>query len=133
MSERAGSFDDKALTELVHDLSQDTTALIRQETELFRREIEMRLHRVERHVKVLGAGSVIVHIGVLALAAALILLLNRVMPDWSAALLVGGASCVAGAVLITTGKKKLAGQTLTPQLTVESVERDVRAVREATA
>ena len=48
---------EKSLKELMHDLSEDSVELVRQETELFKKEMEVRISKVEREVTVLGGGG----------------------------------------------------------------------------
>jgi hypothetical protein len=124
-------YEDRPLKELLRELSDDSARLVRQESELFRREMDARVDRIQREVTMLGAGGVVAYVGVLALSAALILLLALAMPLWVAALLVGAAYVIAGGALVATGKKKLQEEDLAPRQTIQSVRRDVHAVREA--
>lgn len=123
--------DDKPLKELMRDLSRDSVTLVRQETELFKKEMEGRIHRVEREATVLGTGGVVAFTGLLALTAALVFALDRIMPDWAAALLVGAAYVIAGLVLVFRGKNELGKGTIAPETTMGSVNEDVRTFKEA--
>jgi hypothetical protein len=122
---------DRPLKDLVRDLSQDSMTLMRQETALFKKEMEGRIHRVERQAAVLGAGGVIALTGMLTLTAMLVLMLRHIMPDWVAALLVGTAYVVVGLVVLMRGKNELSRTRLSPDTTVDSVKQDVRTLREA--
>jgi putative superfamily III holin-X len=132
MQNRTEVLDGKPLKELVRDLSCDSKVLMRQETELFKREMELRLQRIEREVAAIGSGGLIAYIGILALTSALILVLDTVMPGWSAALIVGCGYIVGGLTLLLMGRNKLKHETVKPERTIESVKRDARAFREAT-
>jgi hypothetical protein len=122
---------DKPLKDLFRDLSEDSVRLVRQETALFKTEMKMRIEKVERDVAVLGAGSVLAYTGALVLTAAFILLLGNVMPLWVAAAIVGAAYAIAGAILIVNGKNKIAADSMTPRESIDSVRRDIAAIREA--
>lgn len=124
-------FDEKPLRELFRDLSNDSTALMRQESELFRREMQDHLTRVQREVMVLGTGGVITYVGVLALTACVILALDVVLPAWAAALIVGLAYVIAGGILLLNGRQKLRHEELGPNQTIHSVKTDLRTMREA--
>lgn len=125
------SFEDKPLKDLLRDLSSDSTTLIRQESELFRREMDGRIARVQREVSLLGSGGFVAAIGVLALTAALILALALVMAAWAAALLVGALYVVVGGILLLTGQQKLKHEELAPKESIRSVKTDLRTMREA--
>lgn len=129
--EESPHYEDKPLKDLLRDLSSDSATLFRQESELFRREMDQRLSRAQREVTVLGAGGVIAYVGVLALTTALILALALVMAAWAAALLVGAIYVVAGGLLLLTGQQKLKHEELAPRETIRSVKTDLRAMREA--
>lgn len=126
-----GHHDDRSIRDLMRDLSHDSTLLVHQEAELFKREIEGRVSRLEKHATVLGGGGVIAHIGVLSLTAALILLLSLVMAAWGAALLVGAVYVAVGAVTALAGKRQLKHDSVKPEQSIESVKRDVHTVQEA--
>lgn len=124
-------FDEKPLKELLRELSEDSSKLLRQESELFRREMQDHVDRAKREVAVLGAGGLLAYIGLLALTACLILLLDLVLPAWAAALIVGGAYVIVGGILLLAGREKLSHEDLGPTRTMDSVKKDVRAMREA--
>jgi hypothetical protein len=124
-------YEDKPLKELLRELSVDSSTLVRQESELFRREMEGRIDRVQRELTMLGAGGMIALIGALALTAALILLLSLAMPAWVAALLVGAAFVIAGALALMNGRKRLKEEELAPRQSIRSVKQDLRTMREA--
>lgn len=124
-------FDGKNVRELLRDLSNDSTTLIRQESELFRREIEQRMSRVQRQATMLGAGGVVAFVGMLVLTTAFVLLLSLAIPAWAAALIVALVYLLAGGALLMVGKKKLQEEELAPRKSIDSVKQDVRTLREA--
>lgn len=123
--------DEKPLKELLRDLSSDSVHLVRQETTLFKKEMEAKLEKVQKSAVVLGAGAGLALAGALTLTAAVVLLLRHVMPDFVAAGLVAIAYLIGGAVLLTQGKRSLSGQSVKPEETVDSVTHDVRTIRRA--
>lgn len=124
-------FDGKNVRELLRDLSNDSTTLIRQESELFRREVEHRISRVQRQVTMLGAGGVVAFVGMLVLTTAFVLLLSLAIPAWASALIVALVYLLAGGALLMVGKKKLQEEELAPRKSIDSVKQDVRTLREA--
>jgi len=140
---------DQPTTDLVRQLADETTTLVKQELELARAEAtrvgegvltlarqELQLAKAEMSEKgkKAGAGAGILGIsgGVALLAggaftAFLILALDGVMPNWLAALLVAGAYAVVAAVLFSVGKNRVqeAGP-FVPEQTIDSVKEDVQ-------
>ncbi|HEX7255547.1 MAG TPA: phage holin family protein [Gaiellaceae bacterium] len=146
---RQAELRDESTTDLVRQLAQETTTLVKQELELARAEAsrvgegvitlarqELQLAKAElsKKGKKAGAGAGLIGVagGVAllaggALTAFLILALDGVMPNWLAALLVGVAYAVVAAVLFSVGKSRVqeAGP-LVPEQTVDSVKEDVQ-------
>ncbi len=124
-------FDEKPLKDLLRELSEDSSKLLRQESELFRREMQDHVDKAKREVAVLGAGGLLAYVGFLALTACVILALDVVLPAWASALIVGGSYVILGGVLLLAGREKLMHEELGPNQTMDSVKKDVRALREA--
>lgn len=138
----------QSIGELVKQLAHETTTLVRQELELARAEAsrageavvtlarqELELAKAEMAEKGRKAGPGLGMIGAAAgaallaagsLTAALILLLDEVMPDWLAALLVGLVLVATAAALYMTGKGRVQEATpLIPEQTVDTLKEDV--------
>ncbi len=81
--------DNRSLGELFAELAQKTTTLVRHEVNLAKVEMGEKASRAGKHVGFLAAGGAVAYAGLLAILAAVIILLNDVMPLWLAALLVG--------------------------------------------
>ena len=71
---------DRSIGELFSELSRETTALLRQEVQLAKAEMTQKASRVGKNVGFLVIGGVVAYTGVLALVAAGIILLGRVIP-----------------------------------------------------
>jgi hypothetical protein len=122
--------EDRPLGELFSDLVNETTTLVRSEVALAKVEITHKAAKVGRNIGSLVIGGAIAYAALLAVCAAAILLLDRVMPAWLAALLVG---LVVGAVawlMIGKAITALRNMELTPQETVESVKEDAQWIKE---
>jgi len=117
--------------EILSRLSSDLTLLVRQEIALAKRETASKLNVLKAEALVLSLGGVLLHVGLLVLVAAGVLALAEALPAWASALIVGGGLVVSGAVILAQAKARLAKLDLAPQATMKSVERDVRAVKEA--
>src|SRR5215218_7439751 len=81
--------DDKSVGELVGQLSEQTSTLIRQEMRLARAELQEKGKRVGVGAGMFGGAGVVALYGVGALIAAAIMLIGTAVEPWLAALIVG--------------------------------------------
>jgi len=72
----------------------------------------------------LAVGGVVLYTGLLAMLAAAILGLATVLEPWLAALVIGAAVAIIGAILLAAGIRSLDPSTLKPSRTAESLRRD---------
>jgi len=124
MGEAPRPREDKSLGELLSDLTREITDLVRQEAALAKAEMSQKFSRVGRDLGFLAAGGAVAYAGLLALVAALIIGLAKVMPDWLAALLVGVVVSGIGAYLVMQGLNNLKKEDLVPRQTIESLKED---------
>jgi Flp pilus assembly protein TadB len=116
---------DVSTSELVKRLSTQLSELVRGELELARTELTAKGKRA-------GAGGIVALYGVAALIAAAIAGLALVLPLWLSALLIGVVLLIVAGVLALLGRNQLRGATPpVPEQAVDSVQRDVRTVKEA--
>lgn len=119
------------LTELIERLVEDLKSLTRHEVQLAKHEIGERLSHVQQYAVALGIGVAALAAGLLVLLAAGVLALALVMPAWAAALLVGGVMSAVGVALCLSSKAKLSQLSIKPEHTLESVQKDVAAIKGA--
>src|SRR5919107_2303286 len=124
---RPATDGDKSLGELVQDLSQQTSTLIRQEMRLAQAELTEKGRHAGKGAGMFGGAGVVALYGVGALVAAAILGLATVLEPWIAAAAIGLLLLLVAGILALTGKKELdeAGPPK-PELAIESVQRDVQ-------
>jgi hypothetical protein len=116
--------ENKPLGDLFGELATEMSNLVRQEVALAKVEMTQKVKRVGRNVGYLVVGGAVGYAGLLAVIAAVIMLLARVMPTWGAALLVG--ILIAGVSWLLIGKAVNALQEtdITPRETVETLKED---------
>jgi uncharacterized membrane protein YqjE len=130
-SEKRSEQSDRPLGELVKELSEQTSTLVRKELELARAEMTQK-----GKAEGIGAGLFVgaALFGMLALGAltaAVILALAEWMDAWLAALIVAGTFAAVAGVLALTGKRKVGEATPpVPEQTKESVREDVERTKE---
>jgi uncharacterized membrane protein YqjE len=116
---------DRSLGELLKQLSQETSTLVRQEIALARAELSEQGRKAGQGAGILAAGAVVGLLALGALTAFLILLLAEVMDAWLAALIVAVVYGVIAAVLALRGRDRLKEATPPAPQTVETVKEDV--------
>jgi hypothetical protein len=117
---------DRPVGELMKQLAQETSTLVRQEIDLAKAELGEKGRKAGIGAGVLGAAGIVGLLAAGALTAFLILLLDTFLPAWLAALIVGVVYAAIAGVLYLQGRKKLeeAGRPI-PEQTVETVKEDV--------
>jgi uncharacterized membrane protein YqjE len=147
-SRTVGESRDESIGGLVKQLAEETKTLVRQELELARAEAtragqtvvtlakqELQLAKAEMTEKgrtagpgigMVGAAGAVALLAGGALTAFLILVLDGVMPNWLAALVVAAVYTALAAGLYVAGKERVqrAGP-LMPEQTVETIKEDV--------
>ncbi|HEU4433165.1 MAG TPA: phage holin family protein, partial [Pyrinomonadaceae bacterium] len=109
--------DERPLAELFSDLVTETTTLVRNEVALAKVEMTQKATKVGRNVGSLIVGGAIGYAALLAFCAAVVLLLDRVMPAWLAALIVGVVVAIVAWALIGKALAALRRVELKPQET----------------
>src|ERR687890_2152608 len=115
---------ERPIGELVKDLSQQTSTLVRQEIELAKAEIQQRGKLAGKGAGMLGGAGVAALLALGALTAALIALLDKAMATWVAALIVMALWALVAFVLAKAGQKSLQRATPPAPQTVETVKED---------
>jgi hypothetical protein len=123
---------DRPIGELVKDLSQQTSTLVRQEIELARSELEAKGKVASKGAGMLAGATVAALLALGALSAGLIGLLDEVMPVWVAALIVMVLWAVVAAVLAGAGRNALRRATPPAPQTVETVKEDIQWAKNPT-
>lgn len=118
------SMENRPLGDLFGDLATDMSNLVRQEVSLAKVEITQKAKYVGRNVGYLVVGGAVAYAALLAIIAAIIMLLARVMPNWGATLIVGVVVGAIGWMLIGKAMMALQQADLTPRETVETLKED---------
>ncbi len=118
------SMDNKPLGDLFSDLATEMSNLVRQEVALAKVEVSQKAKYVGRNVGYLVVGGAVAYAALLAIIAAIIMLLDKVLPAWGAALLVGVLVAGIGWLLIGKALSALQQADMTPRETVETLKED---------
>jgi hypothetical protein len=116
--------ENRPLGDLFGDLASDMSSLVRQEVALAKVEITQKAKYVGRNIGYLVVGGAVAYAALLAILAAIIMLLAKVVPNWGAALIVGAVVGGIGWLLIGKAMTALQETELTPRETVETLKED---------
>jgi hypothetical protein len=122
--QRSTNLENKPLGDLFGDLAAEMSNLVRQEVALARVEISQKVKYAGRNIGYLVVGGAVAYAALLAVLAALIMLLDKVMPAWGAALLVGVVVAAIGWLLVGKAMSALQQMEVTPRETVETLKED---------
>jgi uncharacterized membrane protein YqjE len=121
---------DSSTGELVSRLSQDVAELVRNELKLAQVEVVGKAKKAGIGAGLFGAAGIVALYAVGVLIATAILALALVLDAWLAALIVGVVLAAVAGIAALMGKKEVAqAAPPVPTETVESVKRDVQAVK----
>jgi uncharacterized membrane protein YqjE len=123
---------ERPIAELVKDLAQQTSTLVRQELELARAELQQQGKVAGKGAGLLGGATVAGLLALGALSAALIALLDKAMATWVAAVIVMALWAIVALVLAQTGRTSLQRATPPAPQTVETVKEDIQWAKNPT-
>jgi hypothetical protein len=118
---------DRPVAELLRELSEQTTTLMRKELELAKLEMTDKGKRAGLGAGMFGVAGVLGLYAIGALTACLILALATAMTGWAAALIVAAAyGAIAGGLAVTGKTKVQQAVPPVPEQATESVKEDVQ-------
>jgi MFS family permease len=117
---------DRSIAELVKQLADQTSTLVRQEIDLAKAEVATKGREAGKGAGLLGGAAAVGLLGAGALTAFLIMVLDGALANWLAALIVGVVLVAIAAVLALQGRNRLRAATPpVPEQTIETVKEDV--------
>lgn len=121
--------DDRSLGDIVSDVANDLSTLVRQELDLAKTEVKQEASRAGKGAGLLAGAGVAGHLVLLFLSVAGMYLLDNWIPVEVAALLVAAVWLVVALVMGSAGRKAL--KTANPQLpqTQRSLKEDAEWVK----
>jgi uncharacterized membrane protein YqjE len=129
--ERQSDQSDRSVGDLVKQLSEQTSTLVRKELELARAEMTQKGKAAGLGAGMFGGAGLFGLLALGALTACFILALAEAMDGWLAALIVTLAYGAIAGILALSGKRKLREATPpVPEQAKESVREDVERMKE---
>ena len=115
---------DASLGELLSDMTSDLSTLFRKEVELAKTEARDEASRAGKAAALLGVAALAAWLALVMLSLALAWLLDQGLNTALSFAIVGLLWAIAAAVLVTTGRRKLAALKALPQ-TTETIKEDI--------
>jgi hypothetical protein len=129
---RPATAQDNSTSELVKQMSEQVTKLVRDELRLAQLEMTRKGKRAGLGVGAFGGGGILALYGIGCLLAAAIIGLATVVAAWLAALIIGAGVLIIAAGAALFGRAQLANATPpVPQQAAASVREDVQEIRES--
>lgn len=123
--------DEASVTQLLTQLSTQTSRLVRDEILLAQKEFQASAKRAGVGAGLLSTAGLLAFVGVLSATAAAIAALALVVPVWAAALIVAAVLFIAAGIAGLAGKKEVTQVPPAAQEVVSSVKTDIEHVKGA--
>ena len=125
---------DRSLVGLFSDLWRETQTLVHQEAQLAKAELSEKVSQVTTGAGEIAAGGAVLFAGFIVLLFAAVGALQLMIPSehaiWIAPLVVGVAVMIVGYVVLSRGRKQLQADSMMPERTLQSLQRDARLAKE---
>ena len=125
---------DRSLIGLFSDLWRETQTLVHQEAQLAKAELSEKVSQVTTGAGEIAAGGAVLFAGFIVLlfaaVGALQLMIDSEHAIWIAPLVVGAVVMIIGYILLSRGRKQLTADSMVPERTVQSLQRDARLAKE---
>ena len=127
---RTPETQDQTLGALVHQLSEQTSRLVRSEMELAKAELAEKGKNAGAGIGLFSAAGLLAFFGAGVLITALILTLDLFLPAWAAALVVAVLLFAIAAVAGLLGRNKVTDATPPkPERAMENVREDIATIK----
>jgi uncharacterized membrane protein YqjE len=118
-----------SIGDLLRQLVEDITVLLRSEMRLASSEIRAGITGALGSIAMVALGLILVSLAMLCFLGALVAFLAQSMGVVAAAALIGGVALVASALLIWAGASRLRTTDLAPRRSVANLKRDVDTLK----
>ena len=130
--------EDRSIGDLLKDLRDETTTLLRQEVALAKTEITEKVSKAARNTGYIGVGAVMAYLGLFFVLAAVTVALAMALDAmglgrhgwWLSPLMVGAVIGLVGWSMTKKGINTLKEESLVPEKTVQSLQEDKQWLQE---
>jgi len=123
---------ERSISDVVQDIIRNIQEMLRSEVRLAKTELREEAAKAKSAGILLGGGAVSAFFAIFFLLLMTVYALTRVMPDWSAALIVAGLMAIVAGLMLSAGMKRFKQVHPTPERTVENIKENVEWVKQKT-
>lgn len=116
---------DRSLSDVLRDIVRNIQDIIRSEVQLAKTEIRDKVEQAKPSARILGAGAVCALFAALFVLLSIFHALSLVMPQWTAALLIGVVLTAAASLLLSAGISGFKQLSPAPERTIETIKENV--------
>ena len=118
--------DDRSIGDLIGELANETTTLVKQEVALAKKEIKEEVRVAGKNIGYTVAGGAVAYVGLIAIVIGLGWLLGELLADaeWLGLLIVGLIVAAVGYSLLKKGLEKLKRMDPAPDRTLRTLKED---------
>jgi hypothetical protein len=126
----AATSSTRSIPDILSDLMNQFTTLVRREGALARAEVSEKVNQVSGALMLIVFGAVLVMPALVVLLEAAVAALERVglAPQWSA-LIVGGVVLLIGVILLLVGINRIKAKNLVPRKTIRQLQEDASVAK----
>jgi uncharacterized membrane protein YqjE len=123
---------DRSLSDVLQDIIRNVQEIVRSEVRLAKTEVREEAAKAKTPTMLLAAGAVATMFTIFFLLLTIVYALARVMPNWTAALIVAAVLGVVAGMMLTAGMKGFKHVHRTPARTIETIQENVRWAKQQT-
>src|SRR5919107_3848032 len=126
-TDNSNDLRERPIGELLKQLSNETTTLVKQELDLAKAEVAQKGQQAGKGAGMFGGAGILGFLALASLTAALIMAIDKATPNWVAALIVGAVYAAIAGILALQGRNKIQEAVPpVPEQAAESVKEDVQ-------
>ncbi|TBU93977.1 phage holin family protein [Phytopseudomonas dryadis] len=130
MSEEPGApLPEPSILGLLRQLTREIQVLFTKELALAKVELNQSLQATKAGIAAIAGGAIVLLSGFLMLLLSAVYGLSTIVAPWLAALIVGVVVILIGLAMLKIGQKQFAPSQLTPERTLDALQKDKEAVQ----
>jgi uncharacterized membrane protein YqjE len=130
VDESVASLSRESFGELLGQLANNSSALVRDEIQLAKQEMSEKITRLRSAMIIVAAGAFVGFLGILALTAAAIICLANYVGPGNSSLIIGAIFALIGSITAFSGVSRIKRTSLKPKQTMETLEEDKEWLKE---
>jgi uncharacterized membrane protein YqjE len=122
---------ERSISAVLHDIVGNIQDIVRSEVRLAKTEVREEIGKARAAGMLVGVGALMLTFAALFVLLAAVYALSTLVPDWAAALIVGGGVAVIAAVCLGVGIKRFKTMRAVPK-TAETLKENVEWAKQLT-